>query len=126
MTPSVWSRNPPLIERHPDNPILTAADWPYRANTVFNPGATMLLDGTTLLLCRVEDMRGHSHLTVARSKDGVSNWEIDRTANGRGSETIAHCWTINSQLLHENPLFVISRLRGGRRRGTECASRAGR
>lgn len=77
MAPSVWSRNPPLIERHPDNPILTAADWPYRANTVFNPGATMLLDGTTLLLCRVEDMRGHSHLTVARSKDGISNWEID-------------------------------------------------
>lgn len=77
MTPSVWSRNPPLIERHPENPILTAADWPYRANTVFNPGATMLLDGTTLLLCRVEDMRGHSHLTVARSKDGISNWEID-------------------------------------------------
>jgi predicted GH43/DUF377 family glycosyl hydrolase len=77
MPTSVWSRNPPLIERHPDNPILTAADWPYRANTVFNPGATMLLDGTTLLLCRVEDMRGHSHLTVARSKDGISNWEID-------------------------------------------------
>ena len=72
-----WSRTPPLIERHPGNPILTAADWPYRCNTVFNPGATMLPDGTTLLLCRVEDMRGHSHLTVARSKDGVSNWEID-------------------------------------------------
>lgn len=77
MTPPVWSRNPPLIERYADNPILTAADWPYRANTVFNPGATLLQDGTTLLLCRVEDMRGHSHLTVARSKDGVSNWEID-------------------------------------------------
>jgi len=76
MTP-VWSRNPPLIERHPNNPILTAADWPYRANTVFNPGATMLQDGSTLLLCRVEDMRGHSHLTVARSQDGISNWEID-------------------------------------------------
>jgi predicted GH43/DUF377 family glycosyl hydrolase len=56
---------------------LTAADWPYRANTVFNPGATLLPDGTTLLLCRVEDMRGHSHLTVARSKDGISDWEID-------------------------------------------------
>ncbi|HEX6269006.1 MAG TPA: hypothetical protein VFZ43_02120 [Anaerolineales bacterium] len=67
----------PLFERHPDNPILTAADWPYRANTIFNPGATLLPDGTTLLLCRVEDMRGHSHLTVARSKDGISNWEID-------------------------------------------------
>lgn len=66
-----------LIERHADNPILTAADWPYECNTVFNPGATLLPDGTTLLLCRVEDMRGHSHLTVARSQDGVSNWEID-------------------------------------------------
>ena len=76
MSPA-WSKNPPLIERHPDNPILTAADWPYRVNTVFNPGATLLQDGTTLLLCRVEDMRGHSHLTVARSKDGITNWEID-------------------------------------------------
>ena len=71
------SRTPPLIERNPNNPILTAADWPYHCNTVFNPGATLLPDGTTLLLCRVEDMRGHSHLTVARSRDGVSNWEID-------------------------------------------------
>lgn len=70
--------NPPLFQRHSDNPILTAADWPYRANTIFNPGATLLPDGSTLLLCRVEDMRGHSHLTVARSKDGISNWEIDR------------------------------------------------
>jgi predicted GH43/DUF377 family glycosyl hydrolase len=67
----------PLLARHPSNPILTAEQWPYRANTVFNPGATALADGTTLLLCRVEDMRGHSHLTVARSKDGISNWEID-------------------------------------------------
>jgi len=73
----IQSGNPPLFQRYPDNPILTAADWPYRANTVFNPGATLLPDGTTLLLCRVEDMRGHSHLTVARSKDGISNWEID-------------------------------------------------
>ena len=48
-------------------PILTAADWPYPAHTVFNPGATRLPDGTTLLLCRVEDRRGHSHLCAARS-----------------------------------------------------------
>ncbi len=66
-----------LLTRYPGNPILTADQWPYRAHTVFNPGATMLADGTTLLLCRVEDMRGHSHLTVARSKDGVSDWQID-------------------------------------------------
>src|SRR5512134_1694648 len=77
MTPNLRSRKPSLFQRHRDNPILTADDWPYRANTVFNPGATVLQDGTTLLLCRVEDMRGHSHLTIARSADGISNWQID-------------------------------------------------
>ena len=68
-----------LFERYANNPILTAEHWPYKANTVFNPGATRLPDGTTLLLCRVEDMRGHSHFTVARSTDGISNWEIEST-----------------------------------------------
>jgi predicted GH43/DUF377 family glycosyl hydrolase len=52
--------------------------WPYPAHSVFNPGATQLADGTTLLLCRVEDFRGHSHLTVARSANGVSGWQVDR------------------------------------------------
>lgn len=67
-----------LFERHPANPILTAADWPYPAHTVFNAGATLLDDGTTLLLCRVEDRRGHSHLCAARSKNGVDGWVIDK------------------------------------------------
>ena len=31
----------------------------------------------TILLVRVENPRGHAHLTVARSNDGVSNWQID-------------------------------------------------
>ncbi len=66
-----------LFHRHPKNPILTAADWPYGINTVFNAGATLLPDGTTLLLCRVEDRRGHSHLCAARSKNGVDEWDID-------------------------------------------------
>lgn len=66
-----------LFHRHPKNPILTAADWPYDINCVFNAGATLLHDGTTLLLCRVEDRRGHSHLCAARSKNGVDGWEID-------------------------------------------------
>ena len=48
---------PELFFRHQQNPILTVADWPYPANTIFNPGATLLRDGTTLLLCRVEDRR---------------------------------------------------------------------
>ena len=66
-----------LFQRHERNPILTAADWPYPVNTVFNPGATLLPDGTTLLLCRVEDRRGLSHLCVARSANGVDGWKID-------------------------------------------------
>jgi predicted GH43/DUF377 family glycosyl hydrolase len=66
-----------LFQRHDGNPILTAADWPYPAHTVFNAGATRLADGTTLLLCRVEDRRGHSHLCAARSADGVGGWAID-------------------------------------------------
>lgn len=68
-----------LFRRNEANPILTAADWPYPVHTVFNPGATILQDGTTLLLCRVEDRRGHSHLCAARSADGISNWIIDPT-----------------------------------------------
>lgn len=67
-----------LFHRHEKNPILTAADWPYPAHTVFNPGATRLADGTTLLLCRVEDRRGHSHLCAARSENGVDGWVVDR------------------------------------------------
>lgn len=67
-----------LFERHPSNPILTAADWPYPAHTVFNPGATLLSSGETLLLCRVEDRRGLSHLNVARSRNGIDGWEVDR------------------------------------------------
>ena len=45
-----------------------------------NAGATRLSDGTTLLLCRVEDYRGHSHLCAARSKNGVDKWVIDTKA----------------------------------------------
>jgi len=67
-----------LFQRSAKNPILTAADWPYPVHTVFNAGATLLQDGTTLLLCRVEDRRGHSHLCAARSVDGVSGWVVDR------------------------------------------------
>jgi len=67
----------PLLHRHPSNPILTSRDWPYSINSVFNVGATLLEDGSTLLLCRVEDRRGLSHLCAARSADGVNGWQID-------------------------------------------------
>jgi predicted GH43/DUF377 family glycosyl hydrolase len=66
-----------LFHRYSKNPILTADMWPYTVNTVFNPAATLLADGTTLLLCRIEDPRGISHLCAARSSDGFTNWHID-------------------------------------------------
>jgi beta-1,2-mannobiose phosphorylase / 1,2-beta-oligomannan phosphorylase len=67
--------NDELFHRDPGNPILTAADWPYPVNAVFNPAAASL-DGETVLLARVEDRRGISHLTVAHSADGVDGWSI--------------------------------------------------
>ncbi len=65
-----------LFTRFEGNPILSPRDWPYPANAVFNPAA-VCLNGDTLLLVRVEDRRGFSHLTAARSKDGLTNWQID-------------------------------------------------
>lgn len=67
-----------LFHRYGNNPILTIGDWPYPANSVFNAGATWLATGETLLLVRVEDCRGISHLTAVRSANGVSDWKIDR------------------------------------------------
>jgi predicted GH43/DUF377 family glycosyl hydrolase len=65
-----------LVIRHPGNPILDVSMWPYAINSVFNPAAARV-DGETLLFVRAEDCRGISHLTAARSSDGVSNWRID-------------------------------------------------
>ena len=63
--------------RYQNNPIITVSDIPYPANTVFNPGAVTFGD-ETLLLMRVEDRKGISHLAVARSLDGISSWSIEK------------------------------------------------
>ena len=65
-----------IFQRYENNPIITVKDLPYPANTVFNAGATRFNDETVLLM-RVEDRRGISHLTVARSRDGITQWQID-------------------------------------------------
>jgi predicted GH43/DUF377 family glycosyl hydrolase len=70
------SASQPLIVRYPHNPILSGSDWPYRVNTAFNAAAA-IVDGETLLLVRVEDRSGVSHLTVARSSDGIGGWRVD-------------------------------------------------
>jgi predicted GH43/DUF377 family glycosyl hydrolase len=83
-----------LFTRSAANPLLTAADWPYPVNAVFNPGAA-LVDGDTVLLCRVEDRRGVSHLTVARSADGVTGWRISpEPLLGPDDHGRASCWGV--------------------------------
>ena len=71
----VWKDHGELFIRHRKNPILTVADWPYRANSVFNPAAA-IVDGKILLLVRVEDHRGFSHFTVATSENGIDGKSI--------------------------------------------------
>jgi len=67
-----------LFRRYSDNPILSHYQWPYPVNSVFNPGAIRLIEsGEVLLLARVEDRRGISHLCKAVSHDGIKEWSID-------------------------------------------------
>lgn len=70
-----YQRPANIFRRYEGNPILTPDRWPYPANATFNPGAVKH-NGETHLLVRVEDMRGFSHLTFARSKDGKTSWQI--------------------------------------------------
>ena len=65
-----------LFVRSTANPILTSDTWPIAVNAVFNPAAVQV-GGETVLLARVEDRRGISHLTVARSANGVDGWHVD-------------------------------------------------
>jgi len=66
-----------LFKRYKSNPVLTPSMWPYKVNAVFNAGATVYKE-KALLLVRVEDMTGHSHLCKAVSNDGFTNWKIDK------------------------------------------------
>ena len=75
LTPS-QGNSAEMFLRHPGNPIITAADLPRMVNAVFNPGATVF-EGETLLLLRVEERTGHSHLVVGRSPNGYSNWTVE-------------------------------------------------
>ncbi len=64
-----------LFTRVRDEPILSPDCLPMEAAAVFNPGVALLED-EVLLLLRVEDRRGLSHLRVARSRNGVDDWRI--------------------------------------------------
>ncbi|MFN3421729.1 MAG: glycosidase, partial [Armatimonadota bacterium] len=67
-----------LFRRHPNNPILTVNQLPVPAIAVYNPGVAEV-NGEVVLLLRVELADGRSSLYVAKSKDGVNDWEISDT-----------------------------------------------
>jgi predicted GH43/DUF377 family glycosyl hydrolase len=83
-----------LFTRAANNPLLTAAQWPYPMNSVFNPAAA-LYNGETVLVCRVEDRRGISHLTVARSADGRTDWRVDpKPLIADDPQDTTSCWGV--------------------------------
>ena len=93
---SVLQEEANLFTRHSGNPILSRQHWPYPVNSVFNAGVTRLVDGDTLLLCRVEDRTGLSHLCAARSANGIDGWRIDSqpTLVGNPKEYPEEIWGI--------------------------------
>ena len=71
--------DPELFRRDPANPILTADDWPYPVNAVFNPAAVVVGD-ETVLLARVEDRRGSrtSRSLAPPTASTVGRWTESR------------------------------------------------
>lgn len=59
------------------NPIITVRDLPFMAHAVLNPGAATH-EGETVLLLRIEETDGFSSIFVARSRDGITGWKINR------------------------------------------------
>lgn len=60
-----------VLNRHPDNPILTAADFPVRMRAVYNSSAIKMQDGRYAMLCRVNQLNHLTLLWGADSKDGI-------------------------------------------------------
>lgn len=65
-----------LFQRWERNPLITIQDIPYSCNTVFNAGAVKY-NNEYILLIRVENLRGHSVIVAARSKDGY-HFSVDK------------------------------------------------
>jgi len=66
-----------IFRRSPHNPIISIDRLPIDAHAVLNPGAAEH-DGDVVLLLRIEEFSGRSSIYAARSKNGVTDWKIDR------------------------------------------------
>lgn len=67
---------PNIFKRCESNPLITTKNLMYPANTVFNAGAADLGEKVALLI-RVESCSGRSHLTLALSEDGITDWHVE-------------------------------------------------
>lgn len=67
------------IFRRCEQPLLTPVDLTVQSNGVLNPGVAEM-DGEVVLLLRIEDRRGLSHIRVARSANGIDGWRVARHA----------------------------------------------
>ncbi|MEA3223296.1 MAG: glycoside hydrolase family 130 protein [Thermodesulfobacteriota bacterium] len=64
------------FERYYKNPIIKRTDIPYPCSSVFN-AAVCKYKNEYIMLLRIEDLEGKSHLTLAGSLDGI-NFDIDK------------------------------------------------
>jgi predicted GH43/DUF377 family glycosyl hydrolase len=69
----------PPFTRYGIAPLITPSDLPFHSNGVLNPGVAEL-DGEVVLLLRIEDRQGLSHIRCARSANGVDGWCIAEEA----------------------------------------------
>ena len=67
-----------VFTRHPGAPLITPSDLPFQVNSVLNPGVAEV-DGEVILLLRIENREGISHIRAARSRNGVDDWRIAET-----------------------------------------------
>ena len=80
-----------LFTRHPSNPILTAEDWPYAANSVFNPGATRLASGLTYRVLPLSDeqkraaLAAHAHTRGFDLSEDVASYLLTHARRDMGS-----------------------------------------
>ena len=69
-----------LFTRHPANPILTAEDWPYPVNVVFNPAAAKVDGDTVKVDFRLFDVAHASELL--RGEYSAPRAALDRNPVG--------------------------------------------
>jgi len=60
-----------IVKRHPENPVLTAADFPNDVVTVFNAAVVKIGRKDYRMLARVENSALERYMWVCDSKDGV-------------------------------------------------------